>query len=200
MFTRIVTLTGAKDIEAGITFVRDTVSPVLHQQKGFRGTTASVDRANNVFSVLTLWDSAADRDASESALLKVRDEGQKVIGGKLTVELFEEVLVELVGKPTVGAQLLLRRVTMDPARIDENVTYFRDEVLPEIKANPGLLAVRNMVNRETGEAMTGTLWKDKAALEAAAADAEKRIEQVKAEGRVVFGEQSRRELVFVDLV
>lgn len=198
MFTRIVTFTGATDIDGGIAYVRDTVSPVLHQQKGFRGTTASADRAGMVFSVLSLWETATDRENSESALLKVREEGQKVIGGQLTVELFEEVFLELVGKPVVGAQLLVRRVTMDPSKIDQNVAYFKNEVLPTIKANPGLLAVRNMINRTTGEGLTGTSWVDKTSLEAAAADAETRVGQ--AEGRVVLGEQSQRELVFVDLV
>jgi heme-degrading monooxygenase HmoA len=197
MFTRIVTFIGAKDIDAGIAYVRDTVAPVLHQQKGFRGTTASADRAAKVFSVLSLWDTAADREASESALLKVREEGQQIIGGQLAVELFEEVLVELVGIPSVGASLLVRRVSMDPAKVDDNIAFFKAEVLPQIKANPGLLAVRQMVNRATGDAIVGTLWTDKATMQDAAADAEKR--QGQAAGRVVFGEQSEREVVFVDL-
>lgn len=198
MFTRVVTFTEATDIDGGIAYVRDTVSPVLQQQKGFRGTTASADRAGKLFSVLTLWETATDRENSESALLKIREEGQKVIGGELTVELFEEVLVELVGKPVVGASLLVRRVTMDPAKVDENLAYFKTEVLPTIKANPGLIAVRNMLNRTTGDGLTGTSWTDKASMESAVADAEKRVAQ--AEGRVVLGEQSKRELVFVDLV
>lgn len=198
MFTRLVSYTGATNIEGGITFVRDTVAPLLHQQKGFRGITVSADRAGKVFSALTLWDAAADREASESALLKIREEGQQIVGGEVSVELFEEVLVELIGKPEAGARLLVRRVTMEPAKVDDNLEYFKNEVLPSIKANSGLLAVRNMINRTSGEALVGTLWTDQASLEAAAADADKRRAQ--AEGRVVFGEQSKRELLFVDLV
>jgi len=86
---------------------------------------------------------------------------------------------------------------MDPAKGDDNLAYFKAEVLPTIKANPGFLAVRQQINRKTGDAIVGTVWTDKASMEAAAVDAEKR--QAQAAGRVVFGDQSKREIVFVDL-
>ena len=198
MYARITTLTGAKDFEAGIAFVRDTAAPVLQQQAGYRGTIASADRAGGVFGVLSLWDTEQSRDASDSALAKVRDQAQIAIGGKMTVELFEETLLELVGKPAPGSCLLLRRVTMDPSKVEDNIAFFKETVLPQIKANPGLLAVRQLINRTTGEGLVGTLWTDTKSRDAGAADAEKR--QAQATGRVILGEQSRRELVFVDLV
>jgi heme-degrading monooxygenase HmoA len=197
VFTRLVQFGGAKDIDAGVTFVRDTVTPVLRQQKGFRGVTASADRAGGVLGVLTLWDTETDRDASESALLKVREEGVKIIGGEMTVELYEEMVVEIVGPPRVGASLLIRRVSMDPAKIDENVEFFRNTVLPQIKASAGFLAVRNMINRSTGDGIVGTVWADAAAMDAAADAAQQR--QAQAAGRVSFGEQSKREVLFADL-
>jgi heme-degrading monooxygenase HmoA len=197
VFTRLVQFRGAKDIDAGVTFVRDTVTPVLRQQKGFRGVTASADRAGGVLGVLTLWDTETDRDASESALLKVREEGVKIIGGEMTVELYEEMVVEIVGPPRVGASLLIRRVSMDPAKIDENVEFFRNTVLPQIKASAGFLAVRNMINRSTGDGIVGTVWADAAAMDAAADAAQQR--QAQAAGRVSFGEQSKREVLFADL-
>jgi heme-degrading monooxygenase HmoA len=198
MFTRVVQFRGAKDIDAGVAFVRDTVTSVLRQQKGFRGVTASADRAGGVFGVLTVWETEADRDASESALLKVRDEGGKIIGGEMTVGLYEEMVTEIVGPPRQGASLLIRQVSMDPAKIDENLEFFRATVLPEIKASPGLLAVRNMINRTTGDGVVGTVWTDVASMDAAAEAAQQR--QAQAAGRVSFGEQSKREVLFVDLV
>jgi len=198
MFTRVVQLTGAKDIDAGVAFVRDTVAPLLHQQKGFKGVTASADRAGGVFGVLTLWDSAADRDASESAMLKVREEATKLIGGTMSVEFFEEVVFETTGPPGPGAALLIRRVSMDPARIEDNLEFFKREILPQIKAEPGFVAVRQMINRQTGDAIVGTVWTDAASMNAAAESAQRR--QGQAADRVTFGEQSKREILFVDLV
>lgn len=198
MFSRVVNFTGAKDIDGGIRYISETVAPVLRQQKGFRGTTASVDRSGGVLGVLSLWDSEADRDASESALAKTREEGQKIIGGQMSVEVFEEALFEATAPPAVGSSLLIRRISMDPAKVDDNLEFFKREVLPQIKANPGLLAVRQMINRDTGDAIVGTVWADEASMRAAAEDAARR--QQAAAGRVTFGEQSKREIVFIDLV
>src|SRR5437588_525084 len=73
MYTRLVTFTGAADIDGGLNFVRDTVAPMLREQHGFRGITAGVDRSQGVLGVLSLFDTEADRDASESAMAKVRE-------------------------------------------------------------------------------------------------------------------------------
>jgi heme-degrading monooxygenase HmoA len=197
MFTRIVTFTGATDIDAGVRYLRDTVAPLLRKQKGFRGITASADRSGGVLGVLSLWDTEADRDASDSALAKSREEGQRLIGGQVTVELFEELMAEIAEPPTAGCSLLVRRISMDPAKVEENLDFFRREVLPQIKAGPGFRAVRQMVNRQTGEGMAGTVWADQAAMDAAAEAAEARRKQA-AQRQVTFGEQSKRELVFVE--
>jgi len=198
MFTRIVAFTGATDIDAGMRYLQDAVAPLLREQKGFRGVTASADRSGGVLGVLSLWETEADRDASESTLVKAREEGQRVIGGEMTVEHFEELLVEIDKPPTVGCSLLLRRISMDPAKIDENLGYFRREVLPQIKANPGFCAVRNMINRQTGEGIVGTVWADQASMDAGAEAGEARRQQAAQRG-VTFGEQSKREIVFADM-
>jgi len=198
MFTRIVSFTAARDIDAGIEFVRDTVTPVLHQQHGFGGVTASADRSSGLLAVLTLWETEADRDASESALLKVREKGLKLIGGHMSVELFEEVLTELVaGPPAVGSSLLVTRVGMDPAKLNENLDYFKREVLPQIKAGPGLLALRHMVNRQTGDALVGTVWADADSMRVAAEAAAAR--QRSTDLPVTITGRSEREIVFVEL-
>jgi len=198
MFTRVVTYTNATDIDAGLRYVQDTVVPLLHGQNGFRGINVSVDRSGGVLGVLGLWATEADRDASESPLGKARQEGQRIIGGDLSVEHFEELLVDVDRPPTVGGALHLRRISMDPATVDENLEYFRQEVVPVFKAAPGFCAVRNMMNRQTGEGIVGTVWVDKAARDAAAEAGDAR-RQLAAQRGVTFGEQSKRELVLVDL-
>lgn len=198
MFTRIVTFTAVTDIDAGISYLRDTVVPLLSEQKGFRGVTASADRSGQVLGTLTLWETEADRDASDSTMVKAREEGQRVVGGEMTVENFEELLVEIDKPPTVGCSLLLRRVSMDPAKIEENLGFFRREVLPEIKAQAGFCAVRNMINRQTGEGIVGTVWSDRSSMDAAAEAAEARRQRAAQRG-VTFGEQGKREIVFADL-
>jgi heme-degrading monooxygenase HmoA len=198
MFTRSVTFNGVHDIDAGLSYLRDTVAPELAQQKGFRGVNASADRANGVFGVLSLWETAADREASESPMGKARDEAQKRTGGEMSVERFEELLVEVARPPAVGCALILRRVHMAPSTIEENLEFFRDQVLPEIKSHPGFCAVRNMINRETGDAMVGTIWVDAASADASEAGGRGRVERAASRG-VTLGEPTRREIVYVDM-
>jgi heme-degrading monooxygenase HmoA len=193
-----VTFAGVTDIDAGMRYLQDTVAPLLRAQAGFRGVTASADRSGGVLGVLSLWETEADRDASESTLVKAREEGQRVIGGAMTVAQFEELLVEVDKPPTVGCSLLVRPISMDPAKIDENLGFFRRVVLPEIRANPGFCAVRAMVNRQTGAGMVGTVWADKASMDAAAEAAEARRQRAAQQG-VTFGEQAKREIVFADM-
>jgi len=198
MHTRVVTFTGAKNIDGGIAFLRDTVVARLNEQKGYRGLTASADRSGGVFAALSLWETEADRDASESALAKTRQEGLAIVGGELTVETFEELLAEIVEPPAPGLALMVTRISMDPAKIDENFAFFKSNVLPRIKASPGFRGLRHMINRQRGQGLVGSAWADQDAMEAAAADAQSRRQEAITRG-VSFGETSYREIVFTDL-
>lgn len=196
MYARIVQSAAATDIDGGVAFVRDTVVPLAREQHGYRGLAVSADRAAALFGVVSLWTERADLEASDSAMAKVRAEGQQIIGGELTVEAFEEVVFEVTQPPTVGTSLLVRRLTMDPAMVDDNIAFFRDTILPQIKATSGFRGVRQLVNRETGSAIVATLWDDAAAMDQAAVEAQAR--QAQAAGRVRFGDQTRREILFID--
>jgi heme-degrading monooxygenase HmoA len=195
MFARVVNFTDVKDIDAGITFFQEKALPLLRQQQGFRGATASVDRSSGTLAVLSLWETADDREASFAALRGPREEAQGVMGGAATVGNYEQVVVELGSPPPgPGAYLLVTPVSMDPARVDESLERFKATVVPEIKASPGFRGLRNLINRQTGEGMTGTTWNDQATLNAAIEAAKVRREQAAARG-VTFGEMSIREIV-----
>jgi len=197
MYNRVITFRGASNIDAGVAHIRDNVAPLLRQQNGFRGLIASADREAGLVGALSLWATEVDRDASDSALAKTREEGLKIIGGQMSVEMFEEVLVDATRLPGVGDSLLIRRVSMDPAKVDENAEFFEREILPQIKAEPGFVAVRQMINRSTGDSLVGTVWTDAESMRAAAESAERR--QSQAAGRVTFGEQSSRTILFIDM-
>jgi len=200
MFVRVLTFAGAEHIDEGVRFVRDEAVPVLRQQHGYRGTAVSADRSGGLFGVVTRWETEADRDASDSALAKSREDGRRIIGGTLTVELLEEVVWEVAEPPVAGTSVLrLRRTSMDPAAIDENLEFFRTVVVPELRAMRGFQAVRNMVNRQDGTGMVGTVWADAGAREAGEEQGAARRQRASAERGVVFLEESSREIPYVDL-
>jgi hypothetical protein len=194
----IMTLIGAKNIDGGLAFVDEKVAPLLRQQHGYRGLTASADRAGGVFGMLSLWESAAERDAGESVLGKLGEEARDLIGGDVVVETYEALVADLVRPPATGSALVLTHIRMDPARIDGNIASFRSEVLPKVKAKPGYLGLFNMVNRKTGQGVVSQAWVDEQAMESAEADRPALELQAAADG-VTCGDVSRRQVVFADL-
>lgn len=198
MYTRVITVRGINDVEAAVDVLRQVV-PTVQSQHGYRGMTASADLSAGVVGVLTLWETEADRDASEGVLAKTREAARERLGGaEMTVETFEERVVQLSRPPAPGCALMVTRARMDPARVDENVAFFEGEVAPQIAATPGFRALRNMINPRTGEALVGTVWDDEASMRAAAEGAMARRADAAARG-VTFGDISYREIVFVDL-
>ena len=197
MFSRVLTFRGAKNVDGGVGVVRESL-PLLRDLKGYRGVTASADRDGGVFGILSLWETEADRDASLDALAGARQQGLDVLGGDLTVESFEELVVEMASPPPVGSALMVTRISMDPSKIDENVGFFKSSILPRITAAPGFLALRNMIDRKTGRGAVGTVWTDQAAMKSAAAEAQARRDEGRARG-VKFEEDSYREILFADM-
>ena len=198
MYARIVNITGAKDIDGGIRWLRDQLPSALKDQKGFRGMAVSIDRAAGVLGVLTLWDTEADRDASWNDLAARRQETQELMGGEMTAATYEELLQQTGDTPPApGSALLLSPVSMEPARVDQNLAFFRSEVLPRITASQGFQQVRLLMNRQTGQGVGGTVWASEDAMRAHAADAQARRPGSQARG-VRFGEMRYREIVFAD--
>lgn len=198
MFTRVLTWTGAKNIDDGVAFARDQVVPVARQQKGYRGLSISVDRDGDVVGILSLWETEADREASLDALAEFRQQGNDIVGGELTVDNYEQVVEEMASPPTPGARLSVTRISMDPAKIDDNLGFFKSEVLPRIKASPGFKGLRNMIDRKTGKGLVGSVWADEDSMNKAVAEGKARRHEGEARG-VSFEGDSARDIVYTDL-
>jgi hypothetical protein len=84
---------------------------------------------------------------------------------------------------------------MDPPKVDENLAFFKETVLPDIKSTPGFLAVRQLINRQTGEGRVGTVWADEPSLKAALQKAEQRRSLGTSRG-IEFGEDLELEILY----
>lgn len=200
MFVRMNTITGAKNIDAGVDYIRDNVISEVQGQKGFRGMTVSGNRSTGEFGILSQWDTLADLEASESTVSKARQEAVKLIGGEITVTILEQMVAEIVApQDLVGHPLRIVQVKMDPAKVDEHVAFFQSDLVPELKATQGFVAVRNMVNRSTGEGTVGTIWADEQSMQAAEPKAEERRKRVSARG-IEISDPRYRTVLFNHLV
>jgi heme-degrading monooxygenase HmoA len=198
MYTRVVTLTGVQDIDALVAYVQDTALSGLRAQKGYKGFSVSVDRANGVVGTLSMWETEADRDASDSALVKLREDAAAKFAADMTVDSLEDRVLELSKPPAAGTRLMVSRVSFDPAKVDETLEVFKNEVLPQIKAAPGFRTMRIMINPATGEGISGSIWDDEQSMQAASEAAMARRAEATARG-VTFGEMSYREILLVDM-
>jgi heme-degrading monooxygenase HmoA len=197
MYARVSTLSGVSDVDAFLEILRAAL-PDMRAQRGYRGLSASADRAAGIVGVLSLWETEADRDASESAMAKDREGAASEVGAKLTVENYEEMVTLMSKPPAVGAALFVTSFSMDPAKVEENIEFFKTTVAPDISSAPGFLALRNMINRQTGEGAVGTVWETAEARDAAIQMAMARRGDA-AERGVTLGEPSRREVVLIDM-
>ena len=192
-----ISVTGA-DVTAATKFLEDRASAIA-AHKGFRQLAASGDRSKGILSIISVWDSKEDLEASDSALANLRQEGLASFGGQMTVTAFEQVAFEVGGTlPQPGCVLRLVTYRMDPSKIDENVSWFKSEVLPAMMASAGVRAVRNLVDRETGEGRVGSVYSDKSAMEASEGDRTQRMASARERG-IEFGEEAVLELLFAQL-
>jgi heme-degrading monooxygenase HmoA len=199
MYARVVMLTGVKDIDAAVTYVQDTALPILESQRGYQGVSAGADRSAGILALLSLWDTAANRDASNSALAKVRDEGVKLLAQNMTVESLEELAVQVSKAPTAGCPMIITRVSMDPSRVADNVEYFKREIMPQVTSAPGFRSLRNLLNTQTGQGIVSSVWDDEASRKAAWDATQARRADVAATRGVTFDETIFGEVVFAKL-
>jgi hypothetical protein len=194
MFTRLLTFTGATGIDAGVHYLRENALPVLEAQHGFRGVSASGDRAGNLMTILSLWETEADRSASDSALGKAREEALKLVGGSLEIENFEEVVQVITKPPVAGCLLNVVRVRMEPKSIQGDVAWFKEAIVPMIASQQGFCALRNMVDRQSGRALSGSVFEDKESADASLAAIPQRRSAAEERG-VTFESINQREVL-----
>jgi hypothetical protein len=121
-----------------------------------------------------------------------------MIGGDATVETFEQVVAEIGNPPPEkGCSVQFVSFQTDPARVDENVAFFKGKDLPAITGSRGFRAVRHLIDRTTGRGLTAIIVSDEDALRAAEVDFEMRREKDEDHG-MRFGEITHREVVLAD--
>ena len=194
MYTRLLTFTGATGIDAGVDYLREKALPVLEAQHGFRGVSASADRSGNLMSILSLWETEGDRSASDSALGKAREEALKLVGGSLEIENFEEVVHVLTKPPGAGCVLNVVRVRMEPGSIESNTAWFKEAIVPQITSQQGFCALRNMVDRQSGRALSGSVFENKQSADASLAAIPERRSAAEERG-VTFESINQREVL-----
>src|SRR2546423_11634930 len=149
MYTRVVTLSGVQDIDAMLAYVQETALPGLRAQKGYKGFSVSADRANGVVGTLSMWETQADRDASDSALVKLREDTAAKFAKDMQVDSFRDRGLEMSKPPAVGSRLVVTLPSRGPGKIVENLETLKNGVPPQIKAAPAVRTIGVMSDAHT---------------------------------------------------
>ncbi|GAC1602352.1 MAG: hypothetical protein NVS3B21_30490 [Acidimicrobiales bacterium] len=200
MFVRMITVNGANDIDGGVKFLGDKAAPEMSGHKGFKGLTATADRKAGTIGIVSLWDTQADLEASESGSSKLREAGLAIIGGTVAIHIMEQVATATAGSPPkVGDPMYVERESMDPAIVDQVVAHFTTSVIPQMKETDGFKLCRHMIDRATGEGVVGVVFDDEAKLRATLEHADEWKAEAASHGVTLSG-PSVREVVFSHLV
>jgi len=168
MFVRKTTFTGLEDVDAAVAFLRDTAIAERRHQRGARGLMASGNRLDGELEVMGYWDTDADLEASQVAVSAIRQEARRGVGGQVSTETMEEVFSESVGpESVVGRSAVFVQIDFDPAKIDAVLGFLQSEVVPELTASTGFVAMHGLIDRRAGRGCMVSIWADDQALHAA---------------------------------
>jgi heme-degrading monooxygenase HmoA len=97
VFVRANDIRGSVErIDEMVEFARQQALPATKTQRGWRSMLVLVNRQNGRGLLLSIWDSAANREASEAAMRVLREQAGSMAGaGSIEVSLYEAVVVEL---------------------------------------------------------------------------------------------------------
>jgi len=199
MYARLVMLTGVSDIDAAVDYLRGTALPVAQSQRGYKGISAAADRSAGLLGILSLWETAADRDASESALAKNREDARNNLATDLSVEILDQVAGQVGNPPAIGNAVAVTTISMDPSRIAENTGVFNNEVMPKVSQMAGFRSARLLINPSTGQGRISSIWDDEQSRQAALDATQALRDDIAANHGITIGERLLAEVVFTDL-
>ena len=167
MYARSTTFqTQPGSIEEGIGYVADEVMPAITAMDGCIGLSMLVNHDSGRCIITSAWDDVASMHASEGAVKPFRDRGRELFGGDPSVEEWEIALMHREHRTGASTYARCTWLSVEPARADEAVAFFRSAVLPALEDVDGFCSASLMVNRDTGQAVASVTWDSPQALAA----------------------------------
>jgi quinol monooxygenase YgiN len=148
------------NIDAGISFVKDEVGPMLDSVEGCRGLSMLVDRETGQCIATSSWEDEAAMRASDDQLRPLRDRGKDILGGSMQIDEWEIVVMHRSHHGECA------RVSWLQGDLDAMAETFRVGILPELEQTDGFCSASLLVNRSSGLGCATTAWESRAAMEA----------------------------------
>lgn len=137
-------------IDAGVTYIHDTVWPALAGLNGYIGLSLLIDRSNGRCIATTAWQTEEAMIASRPATNDYRDRAAEILGGRPTVDEWEIGALHRAHHSTPGACVRVTWARVDDEHVERAIDGFRLATIPELEELDGFCSASLMVDRESG--------------------------------------------------
>ena len=170
MYARSTTVRGnPQSVDDTVAYMRDEVMPAIQQMDGCIGLSMMCDRETGRCIATTAWESEEAMHNSESGVHTMRMRMAEKMGADLPEVLEWEIAV--LHRMRVAPESACARVIWargDPAQIDDRMSTMRTAMLPRVEELPGFCSVSILMNRNTGQGVTATVYESREAMNRAA--------------------------------
>ena len=169
MYARSTTVTGNPgSLDAGITYVRDVVMPMVQGLPGWVGLSMLCDRESGRCVITTSWETQDAMRTSAPMLRATRSRAGQILGDPAPeVREWEVAIMHRLHPTGPGARTRVTWTRTDPTRVGDAIDAYRMGVVPQIEAWPGFCSVSMMVDRLSGRAALAVNYVDREAMLAA---------------------------------
>ncbi len=151
MYARSTTVTGQADmVESGIAHVKDTVMPQVRAMDGCVGLSLIADRASGRCIVTTAWRDEGAMRATADAVMPMREEAARMLGGASTVDEWEVAYLHRDHRSSDGACTRVTWTEGDPATMDRAIDMFKSSIMPRVEMLDGFCSASMLVDRASG--------------------------------------------------
>jgi len=167
MFARSTTIMGNPDnVEAGITYVRDEVMPMLTAMEGCIGMSMLVNRESGRCIATSSWSSEDSRRASLDSLAPARSRAGEILGGEVMIEDWEIAVMHREHEAREAKYCRATWLQADPSEIDATLDFYKNTVLMRLDQTDGFCSASMLINRETGRCCSTARFDSQMALDA----------------------------------
>jgi heme-degrading monooxygenase HmoA len=165
MYARSTTVRGdPQKLDSAIAYARDEVMPMVQELPGCIGLSMLCDRDTGRTITTSAWDSEESMHNSESPIHGMRQRFAEMMGGSPEVQEWEIAVLHRTRPAPEGAACRVLWGQGDPADADPAMDTFRSLILPRLEELDGFCSVSMLINRETGKAVTATVYESRDAM------------------------------------
>jgi len=162
MYARSTTVRGnPQSIDDAIAYLRDEAMPAVQAMDGCIGLSMMCDRDSGRCIATTAWESEEAMHNSESGMHDMRMRYAEMLGGTPEVQEWEIALLHRLHTAPSSACCRVIWSRGKPEDMENVLDTFRMTMLTRMEDLPGFCSVSMLMDRESGRAVTATVYESR---------------------------------------